>query len=223
MKAVVLLSGGMDSAVALWWAKKKGWSCHALSFDYGQRHKKELRRAALLAKRAKVPIQFGVFALPWSKSTLTKKKSALPHRSLAKIHKIPSTYVPGRNTVFLSFAMSYADQIGARAIVIGANAIDYSGYPDCRPRYLKAFEKTATLGSKHGVEDHQRMRVVAPLLKLTKADIVRLGRKLNVPLDLTWSCYAGTTKPCGVCDSCQLRDKGFREARQSTGGQAPKK
>lgn len=213
VKAVVLLSGGMDSAVALWWAIRRGWTCHALAFDYGQRHSKELVAARRLARRARVPLQIGRFALPWSRSALTDSRSRLPSRRVeAMADRIPPTYVPGRNTLFLSFALSCADQIGATAIVIGANAIDYSGYPDCRPRYLAAFEKVATLGSRLGAEEGRKIRVVAPLVRLTKADIVRLGRRLGAPLDLTWSCYNGGRVPCGVCDSCRLRQKGFDEA-----------
>lgn len=212
-RAVVLLSGGMDSAVSLWWAKKQKWKCHALAFDYGQRHNRELKSAMRLAKIARVPLQIVRFQLPWSGSSLTDKKSNLPKRAVHKIPtSIPSTYVPGRNTIFLSFAMSLADQISAERIVIGANAIDYSGYPDCRGPYLAAFEKTATLGSRLGSEKKQKLAIIAPLLHLTKKGIVQLGRKLKVPLSLTWSCYQGGRRPCGVCDSCRLRDKGFKEA-----------
>ncbi len=212
-KAVVLLSGGLDSAVSLWWAKKKGYQCEAVTFDYGQRHKKELKQAARLAKLARVPLHQVRFALPWSGSSLTDVKQALPNRTVAHIPKsIPSTYVPGRNTIFLSFALSLADQISARAIVIGANAIDYSGYPDCRGPYLSAFEKTATLGSRLGTEDKKSISILAPLLHLTKKDIVLLGTKLRVPISITWSCYKGGKEPCGYCDSCRLRQKGFQEA-----------
>lgn len=213
MRAVVLLSGGLDSAVSLWWALKKGWRCRAVSFDYGQRHKRELANARTLARMAGVPWELVRFKLPWSGSSLTSKRAALPHRSVEKIPKeIPSTYVPGRNTLFLSFAMSLADQIDARAIVIGANAIDYSGYPDCRGPYLKAFAKVATLGSRLGAEKRKPISIHAPLIHLTKADIVRLGKKLNAPLDKTWSCYKGGRRQCGRCDSCVLRAKGFFEA-----------
>lgn len=212
-KAVVLLSGGLDSAVSLWWAKKQGYQCEAVSFDYGQRHKKELRQAARLAKQAKISLHQVRFGLPWSESSLTDTKQALPSRTVAHMPKsIPSTYVPGRNTIFLSFALSLADQISAQAIVIGANAIDYSGYPDCRGPYLAAFEKTATLGSRLGTEAKKNISILAPLLRLTKKEIVLLGTKLGVPLHLTWSCYKGGAHPCGKCDSCRLRLKGFLEA-----------
>jgi 7-cyano-7-deazaguanine synthase len=208
--AVVLLSGGMDSAVALWWAKSRGWHCHALAFDYGQRHRRELRSAARLARLAKVPFSIVRFSLPWSKSALTGRRRKLPHRSLRILSSvIPSTYVPGRNTIFLSFAMSYADQVKARGIVIGANAVDYSGYPDCRPKFLSAFERVANAGSRMGAEGTGRIAVLAPLLRLSKPDIVKLGRRLGVPLEITWSCYRGGRVPCGKCDSCQLRARGF--------------
>lgn len=213
MKAVVLLSGGLDSAVCLWWALKKKWRCVALSFDYGQRHNKELKQAIRLAKKARVPHRIVRFTLPWSQSTLTNRSARLPRRSVEKMSRsIPSTYVPGRNTIFLSFALSLADQEKASTLVIGANAIDYSGYPDCRGPYLRAFERTATLGSRTGTEGKKNIRIAAPLLHLKKSDIVRLGRRLGAPIEATWSCYQGGQKPCGVCDSCVLREKGFKDA-----------
>lgn len=213
-KAIVLLSGGLDSTVALWWALNRGYSVQALMFDYGQRHKKELIQAKKVAALAKIPYQVIRFQLPWSQSTLTKATSALPHQSLAAIarHRIPSTYVPGRNTLFLSFALSWADQIKADALIIGANALDYSGYPDCRPKFLKAFEKVASEGSQQGTEGKKSLLILAPLLRMTKAQIVTLGKKLQAPLNLTWSCYQGGKRPCRRCDSCQLRAKGFAEA-----------
>lgn len=213
-KAVVLLSGGLDSAVALWWARSRGYNCHALSFDYGQRHNRELKSAQKLARKAHIPHRAVRFALPWGGSALTSKKISLPHHPLARIGqgRIPSTYVPARNTLFLSFALSWADQMDAEAIVIGANALDYSGYPDCRPNYLRAFEKVSRLGTRRGAEQKRPIKILAPLVKLNKAQIVRLGRRLKAPLEITWSCYQGGQKPCGQCDSCKLREKGFREA-----------
>ncbi len=212
-KAVVLLSGGLDSTVSLWWAQSKGWECHAICFDYGQRHRRELRAAREMARRAGVPLNTVKFRLPWSGSSLTNARVRLPTRAAEKIGPgIPSTYVPGRNTLFLSFGLSLADEIGAEGIVIGANAIDYSGYPDCRGPFLRAFEKTSRLGSRRGSEG-KRLSIVAPLLSLTKAGIIRLGRKLGAPIERTWSCYRGGAKPCGACDSCVLRDKGFEDAR----------
>jgi 7-cyano-7-deazaguanine synthase len=207
------LSGGMDSAVALFWAKQKGYRCFALSFDYGQRHKKELLCARRLANKVHVPHHVVRFALPWGGSTLTNNKARLPHHRLSQISRggIPSTYVPARNTIFLSFALSWADELGAGAIVIGANAIDYSGYPDCRPNYLAHVEKVARLGSRLGSEKKIKIKILAPLVKLTKCGIVAMGAKLGVPFDLTWSCYQGSKQPCGLCDACQLREKGFKE------------
>jgi 7-cyano-7-deazaguanine synthase len=212
-KAVVLLSGGRDSAVSLWWAKAHGYECRTISFDYGQRHKKELRQAARLAKKAGVAHETIRIRLPWSGSSLTDKKVALPHHKLAQIGRggIPSTYVPGRNTLFLSFAMSLADEIQASALVIGANALDYSGYPDCRGPYLRAFERVANLGTRLGSEKKKKIKILAPLLRLSKKDIVELGFRLRAPLELTWSCYRGGRTVCGTCDSCLLRAKGFLE------------
>ncbi|HTY12569.1 MAG TPA: 7-cyano-7-deazaguanine synthase QueC [Candidatus Omnitrophota bacterium] len=204
-KAVVLLSGGLDSTTTLYYAIKKGYACHALMFDYGQRHRRELRSAVAVAKRAKVPYRILRISLPWKGSSLLDKKMKVPSRR--KLAGVPSTYVPARNTIFLSFALSYAEAIGARAIFIGANAIDYSGYPDCRPAFIKAFQKVAEKGTKKG-----GIRIVAPLIKLTKEQIIKLGRKLGAPIDITWSCYAGGSEPCGTCDSCLLRKKGFDRA-----------
>jgi 7-cyano-7-deazaguanine synthase len=211
-RAVVLLSGGLDSTVALYWARSQGFTCHAISFVYGQRHARELAAARGIARGARVPLTVVRFALPWSGSSLTNRKARLPRRDARDIGPgIPSTYVPGRNTIFLSFGLSLSDQIGAEALVIGANAIDYSGYPDCRAPYLRAFETAARLGSRIGATGG-RLKVLAPLVTLTKAGIVRLGRRLGAPLEKTWSCYAGGRRPCGVCDSCVLRAKGFEEA-----------
>jgi 7-cyano-7-deazaguanine synthase len=213
-KAVVLLSGGLDSTTALYWAKTKGYSPVALAVNYGQRHIRELRAARAVAKKSGAALHEVSFTLPWlSGSSLTNKKIKLPKIALAKIGHggVPSTYVPGRNTIFLALAASLADAIGAEAIVIGANALDYSGYPDCRPPFLNAFSKVAKLGTKRGAEG-KPLKVLAPLLRLDKKGIVRLARKVGAPLSLTWSCYAGGSRPCGTCDSCQLRAKGFREA-----------
>jgi 7-cyano-7-deazaguanine synthase len=211
-QAVVLLSGGLDSTVALWWAMERGWSCQALSFDYGQRHNKELKNAKAIAALAGIQHHVVEFKLPWSQSSLTSKSAVLPRNKINKpMPAIPSTYVPGRNTIFLSFALSLVDEILAEAIVIGANAIDYSGYPDCREPYLKAFQKTASLGSRQGSENHLSLSILAPLVHLTKADIIRLGLKMGAPLHLTWSCYKGLSRPCERCDSCQFRAKGFQD------------
>lgn len=207
-KAIVLLSGGIDSTTTLYLAKKQGYKCHALIFDYGQRHKRELSSAVAVAKRAKVPFQIIKIKLPWKGSALLDSRYPLPvTRSLKAIGKgIPSTYVPARNTIFLSFALSYAEAIGAGAIFIGANAIDFSGYPDCRPSFYRAFRKVVKEGTKK-----KKIRVLTPLINKTKAQIIALGLKFKAPLELTWSCYKGGKKPCGVCDSCKLRQKGFSQ------------
>lgn len=212
-KAVVLLSGGLDSTTALCWAKKKGYAPVALAVRYGQRHVRELKAARAVARRLRAPLHEVSFELPWlGASSLTNRRLKLPDVALARIGRggIPSTYVPGRNTIFLALAVSLADAIGAEAIVIGANALDYSGYPDCRPPFLKAFAAVAKLGTKRGSQK-KPLRVLAPLLHLDKKGIVRLARRLGAPLSLTWSCYAGGARPCGRCDSCRLREKGFRE------------
>lgn len=213
-KAVVLLSGGLDSSTALYWAKNRGWQVSALSIFYGQRHKRELKAAKALARQARVPHREIKLHLPWlDTSSLANKKKTLPDIPESRIGHgtIPSTYVPGRNTVFLSLAASLADSIGARAIVIGANVLDYSGYPDCRPNYLKAYGLAIKLGTRSGVEG-SGIKIIAPLLRLNKKEIVHLALKLKVPLELTWSCYAGEKTPCRRCDSCKLRAKGFLAA-----------
>ena len=209
-KAVILLSGGLDSTTTLYYAKAKGYDCFCLMFDYGQRHKKEVRAAVKLAKLNKCRYTIVKIALPWSKSALTDLAVKIP-KNTGKIGKnIPVTYVPARNTIFFSFAASYAESIGAKRIFIGANALDYSGYPDCRPKYIKAYEKAVNLGTKSGVTG-KKIRIETPLIALTKAEIIKLGRKLGVPYQLTWSCYRGEKLPCGTCESCLLRNKGFKE------------
>ncbi len=214
LTAVILLSGGMDSGVALYWARAKGYRCRALSFDYGQRHRIELQFARRLAREAGCPWELVKFRLPWTQaSSLLNVRQALPHHRPAQIGRggIPSTYVPARNTIFLSFALAGCDAWGADAIVIGANAIDFSGYPDCRPAYFSALRRVAERGTRLGVKGSSPA-IIAPLLKMNKSQIVHLGRRLKVPFELTWSCYAGRVRPCGRCDACALRAKGFREA-----------
>ncbi len=214
-KAVVLLSGGLDSATALAWAQKvKKWDCRCLLFDYGQRHRRELRAARALAKRAGCPVHVVRFRLPWGGSSLIDKNVSVPRHALSSIGRgaLPNTYVPARNTIFIAFALSWADAVGATHVVIGANALDYSGYPDCRPHYLRAMQKAGRLGTRLGAEKNKPLRVWAPLLRLSKAAIIRKGRALHVPYELTWSCYQGGRRPCGTCDSCRLRAEGFRVA-----------
>jgi len=211
-KAVVLLSGGLDSSTTLYLAKKKGYKCLALTFDYGQRHKKEIEAAREISRQAASPLKVIPLNLPWAKDAIIDKRKMLPKRRLKKIPQhIPSTYVSGRNTIFLSLALSYAESIGARAIFIGANALDWSGYPDCTPDYFKVWTKLIKEGTKAGRQG-KKIEIKAPLVDKTKKEIVELGKKLNVPFSLTWSCYTGGKFPCGWCDACQLRAKGFKEA-----------
>jgi len=212
-KAVVLLSGGLDSATTLFLAKKKGYACYPLVFEYGQRHARELVSAGKIARAAGCGYKRMRIAFPWKGSSLLDKQAPLPRsRTLKKMRKsIPSSYVPSRNMIFLSFALSYAEAIGAKRIFIGANSIDYSGYPDCRKPFLDAFDAAAKKGTKSGVEGRP-IKIEAPLLKKTKADIITTGIKLGVPYDKTWSCYSGGRRPCGECDSCVIRRDGFRRA-----------
>ena len=210
IKSIILLSGGLDSATTLYYAKSKGFDTHALILDYGQRHKKEIRCAIAIAKKAKCSYHVVKIALPWKGSALLDMKINVPHHRNLDAKNIPVTYVPARNIIFLSFAASYAEAIGAKTIFIGANAIDYSGYPDCRPDFFAAYTKVLEQGLKTGVEGH-KIQVETPLVNMTKAQIIRLGMKLNVPYKYTWSCYSGGKKPCGQCDSCRLRAKGFEE------------
>lgn len=220
-KAVVLLSGGLDSATTLYYAKSKGYKCHCLIFEYGQRHKKEVKSAKAVARQAGCKSQVVKINLPWKGSSLLDKKLELPKDYELRVmdyglrKAIPSTYVPARNIIFLSFALSYAEAIGAEKIFIGANAVDYSGYPDCRPEFFRAFEKVVKAGTRVGSRFSvlgSRLNIEVPLIKKSKKEIVRLAKQLRVPLELTWSCYEGGSRPCGVCDSCALRAKGFRAA-----------
>ena len=215
-KAVVLLSGGLDSATILAIAKGEGFEVSALSFSYGQRHSWELEAARLVAQAAGVAthriatIDLRVFG----GSALTDDIAVPKGRGSDEMdHGIPITYVPARNTIFLSFALAWAEVLGSSDIFIGVNALDYSGYPDCRPEFIKAFEKMANLATKAGVEGHQNLKIHAPLIALSKAQIIRRGMELGVNYSLTSSCYdpAPDGAPCGQCDSCFLRQKGFRE------------
>lgn len=211
--AVVLLSGGLDSAVTLAIAQRDGFEPHALSFEYGQRHRIEIESAKRVAASAGVhDHRFATIDLRVFGGSALTADIAVPQYDAAA-EGIPVTYVPARNTIFLSYALAFAEVIGARDIFIGVNAVDYSGYPDCRPDFLRAFEHLASLATKAG-EGGTRFAIHAPLLKLSKADIVREGGKLGVDFALTHSCYAPTAAAaaCGKCDSCQLRLKGFAEA-----------
>ena len=214
MKAVVLLSGGLDSSTVLYQAKTDGYECYAISFDYQQRHRRELQSAQAIARCANVKEhQVIIFDLrQWGGSALTDEDIDLPeHRSLDQMSQdIPITYVPARNTIFLSFGLSYAEAKGAERVYLGVNALDYSGYPDCRPDYIQAMQEVFRLGTKQGREG-QPIRIVTPLINLKKTAIIELGNQLGVPWEQTWSCYAGGDVACGVCDSCRLRLAAFAE------------
>ena len=216
-RAVVLLSGGLDSAAVLAWMRREGYACHALSFRYGQRHGVELARAAEIA-RALGAVEHKVTEIDlraFGGSALTADIAVPKDRAEGEMSRgVPVTYVPARNTIFLAFALAYAETIGASDLAIGVNAIDYSGYPDCRPEFIAAFERLANLATASATEEGARFKIHTPLQNLTKAGIVKLALELGVPVGRTLSCYDplpdGT--PCGHCDACLLRRKGFAEA-----------
>ena len=211
--AVCLLSGGLDSSTCLAFARREGFRCHALSFDYGQRHRAELAAAGRVAaslgvvRHLVVPIDLRVFGGSALTADIEVPKSGVAPG-------IPVTYVPARNTVFLAFALAWAEVLGCSDIFIGVNAIDYSGYPDCRPEFIRAFEQMANLATKAGVEGRTRVEIHAPLIELSKCAIIKLGAELGVDFGLTHSCYDPDEqgRACGACDSCRLRLKGFAEA-----------
>lgn len=216
-KAVCLLSGGLDSTTCLALARRDGYECYALSFDYGQRHITELNAARRVAEAlgaaahrvAKIDLRV------FGHSALTDDIAVPKGRDESSMSEgIPVTYVPARNTIFLSFALAWAEVLESSDIFIGVNALDYSGYPDCRPEFIEAFEKMSNLATKTGVEGVTHMKIHTPLIQLSKAGIVRLAADLDVPFELTHSCYDpdAAGRPCGACDSCLLRAKGFREA-----------
>ena len=216
-KAICLLSGGLDSSTCLAVARSRQFACYALSFDYGQRHRVELEAARRIAanlgaaEHRVVPIDLRAFG----GSALTSEISVPKGRGADEMaHGIPITYVPARNTIFLSFALAWAEVLGASDIFLGVNSIDYSGYPDCRPEFIAAFESMANLATKTGVEGTTQIKVQTPLIELCKADIVKLGASLGVDFSLTFSCYDPDSagRSCGDCDSCILRKKGFAEA-----------
>lgn len=213
--SVVLVSGGMDSAVCLGIAAKGSKRLVALSFDYGQRHKKELRAASLLAAHYKA--EHIVLKLPgfsvWKASALTDPCIPVPDFNEAQRGRAPVTYVPARNAVFLSFGLSLAEAYGLDAIFIGVNALDYSGYADCRPLFIERFQALTDVATQRTAEGGRPILLETPLLHSSKAQIVQLGADLGVPFEMTWSCYKGEERPCGACDSCVLRAKGFEEAR----------
>jgi len=215
-KAVVLLSGGLDSATTLAIAKSNSFACYAVSFNYDQRHRVELKSAKKIAKffgavqHKIINIAPAVFA----NSALTDKSIKVPLDRPIDPAKIPVTYVPARNTIFLSYALAIAESIGAFDIFIGVNAADYSGYPDCREKYIEAFEKMANLATAAVVEKNGKYKIHTPIIKMTKAQIIKTGTRLGVDYSITHSCYNPDKKglPCGRCDSCQLRLKGFAQA-----------
>lgn len=215
-KAVCLISGGLDSCVTSFIAKEKGYKIYGISFNYGQLHEKELSCATKIARAvgANDHIILDVDLQKFGSSSLLNESSeSICDHDLDDIGKeIPSTYVPARNTVFLSLALVYAETIDADSIFIGANAVDYSGYPDCRPEYIQAYQKMANLATKRGVKGRP-IKIETPLLHLKKSEIIETGLKLNAPLEDTWSCYRGEKIACGHCDSCLLRLKGFKDAR----------
>ncbi|MFH0762315.1 MAG: 7-cyano-7-deazaguanine synthase QueC [Candidatus Omnitrophota bacterium] len=213
-RGIVLLSGGLDSAVTLYSAKKCGFKCFCLIFDYGQRHKKEINAAKEIARYAGCEFKVIKISLPWKGSALLDAKIKIPKRYALyakRYTNIPSTYVPARNIIFLSYAASFAEAVGASAVYIGANALDYSGYPDCRPEFYRSFSRMLACGTKAGVEN-KKIEIRTPLINKTKAQIIKTGIELKVPFELTWSCYNGAASPCGACDSCYFRGKGFLEA-----------
>ena len=216
-KAVCLLSGGLDSSTCLALARNEGYACYALSFDYGQRHKRELEAAAQVAAHFGVArhLVTKISLDAFGGSALTDDIAVPKARSAAEMsHGIPVTYVPARNTIFLSFALGWAEVLESADIFIGVNALDYSGYPDCRPEFIEAYERMANLATKAGVEGRTRLEIHTPLLRLSKARIVTLAQELRVPFGLTYSCYdpGPEGRPCGQCDACLLRSKGFAEA-----------
>jgi 7-cyano-7-deazaguanine synthase len=217
-KAVCLLSGGLDSSTCLAAARHDGYACYALSFDYGQRHKLELAAAARIAAHfgAERHMVAKIALDAFGGSALTADIAVPKARSAEEIgHGIPITYVPARNTIFLSFALAWAEVLESSHIFIGVNALDYSGYPDCRPEYIAAYEAMANLATKAGVEGTTRLKIHTPLLHLSKAQIVVLAHSLRVPFGMTFSCYdpGPEGQACGQCDACVLRRKGFEEAR----------
>ena len=217
LKAVVLLSGGIDSATTLAIAQNRGFDIYALSFSYGQRHAVELEAAGRIAERSNV-IRHLILDIDLRKiggSALTADINVPKNRNAKELKKnIPVTYVPARNTIFLSYALAWAEVIGANDIFIGVNVLDYSGYPDCRPEYIEAYEKMANLATKAGVEGKQKMKINTPLIKMSKTQIIRKGIELGVDYSLTRSCYdpSDSGEACGECDSCLLRLKGFKDA-----------
>ena len=208
---VILLSGGLDSSTVTGIAKQSKAKIFGLTFDYGQRHKKELDSASLISKHFEIE-EFKIVKLDlslWGGSSLTDTEKNIPTDGI-QTNKIPNTYVPGRNTIFISVALSYAEAINADFIGLGVNALDYSGYPDCRPDYIKKFQELADLANKRGREN-KPIKIWTPLINFNKEKIIELAFENNIPLEKTWSCYSGNSKPCGKCDSCRIRDAAYEK------------
>ncbi len=204
-KAVILFSGGLDSTTVLYYALAKNYKCFCLIFDYGQKHSKEIKTAVKIVKKTAAEYKVVKISLPWSNDALTSKCKKIPAGN-DKRKNIPSTYVPGRNTLFLSYALSYAQSIAADSIFTGVNSVDFSNYPDCTPEFINAYN-----GVLKALKT--KISVKTPILDMTKARIIKLGLKLGVLYKDTWTCYNGFAKPCGKCDSCKLRAKGFEEVK----------
>lgn len=219
--AVLLLSGGLDSATVLALASTAGYAVHAMTFRYGQRHGIEIERARALAATWRVAqhVLVDIDLRTFGGSALTTDAAVPKDRDLATAGEIPITYVPARNTIFLSFALAWAEVLGAAEIMIGVNALDYSGYPDCRPEYIAAYERMANLATRAGVEGTTHTRIVTPLIDLSKAEIIRTGLALGVDYEQTISCYdpAADGTPCGRCDACVIRARGFESAMRDGG------
>jgi len=209
-KAVVLLSGGVDSAVTLYIAKQE-YECHVLLFNYGQKAGKELNCAKKIAEEAGCEYKVIDISLPWKGSSLVDDSSKIPTGEASRGGEIPSTYVPSRNIIFLSFAASFAEAIGAEAVFIGAHQLDYSNYPDCRSEFFDSFQESLDQGTKMGTEGNG-IKIATPVINKTKKEIVETGIDLGVPFEYTWSCYDGGDAPCGECESCMFRMKAFDEA-----------
>lgn len=211
--AVVLVSGGLDSTTLLYQALDWGYKCFCLIFDYGQRHRREVEAAKTIAQEVNCQWKIVKFNLPWKGSSLLDRRMHIPRAEDRETKgDIPSTYVPSRNTIFLSFALSYAEVVGAETIFIGAHYPDSSNYPDCKSKYFRALQRLFRVGTARGLKG-KGIRVLAPLVNLSKAEVIKIGMRLKVPYELTWSCYAGGQRPCLKCESCLLRTKGFKEAR----------
>lgn len=217
-KAVIILSGGLDSTTCMGFAKEEGFQLYPITFDYGQRHRIELNNARSVARHYGVEDRFRIISLGFLRdfggSALTDDAIAVPRSDgdvMEQTGEIPVTYVPGRNLLFLSIATSFAETVGAEAIYIGVNALDYSGYPDCRPEFIAKVEEVMALATKVGVEG-KPISIKTPLIMLTKAQIIREGIRMDVPYQLTTSCYNGEERACGECESCRLRLKGFSDA-----------